>query len=103
MLWLQRNAWWLLLTMTVLVAVIGLQPRHPGSRRTRRPARDHQGCRPRSSKARARRATGSFRRWQFKAKTETAQMGRLHIAHQAQRWLLRNPKRSERGKVNERT
>jgi hypothetical protein len=26
MLWLQRNAWWLLLTMTVLVAVIGLNP-----------------------------------------------------------------------------
>jgi hypothetical protein len=26
MLWLQRSAWWLLLTMTVLVAVIGLNP-----------------------------------------------------------------------------
>ena len=26
MLWLQRNAWWLLLTMAVLVAVIGLNP-----------------------------------------------------------------------------
>ena len=26
MVWLQRRAWWLLLTMTVLVAVIGLNP-----------------------------------------------------------------------------
>jgi len=26
MIWLQRNAWWLLLTMTVLVAVLGLWP-----------------------------------------------------------------------------
>ncbi len=26
MIWLQRSAWWLLLTMTVLVAVIGLNP-----------------------------------------------------------------------------
>lgn len=26
MAWLQRNAWWLLMTMTVLVAVIGLNP-----------------------------------------------------------------------------